>query len=174
MPFKRVQRSRHCRSNDNDDKATKPPQLVAQRMLRDAEDYVGGARQLVASQKGAIILKWKGPIYHLLCHAIELTLKAYLAASGVPITTLANHIRHDLELAFGCAQKHGFTPPDAGFGEVVQWLAPYHRDHSFRYGKAHGYVTHPEPSPVPDIIANTIKAIEPYVHRQYEKINQGR
>ena len=105
---------------------------------------------------------------------IELTLKAYLAASGVPITTLANHIRHDLELAFGCAQKHGFTPPDAGFWEVVQWLAPYHRDHSFRYGKAHGYLTHPEPSPVADIITNTIKAVEPYVHRQYEKINQGR
>jgi hypothetical protein len=139
-----------------------------------AEDYVEGARQLVASQKGAIILKWKGPIYHLLCHAIELTLKAYLAASGVPITTLANHIRHDLELAFGCAQKHGFTPPDAGFWEVVQWLAPYHRDHSFRYGKAHGYLTHPEPSPVADIITSTIKAVEPYVHRQYEKINQGR
>jgi hypothetical protein len=57
MPFKRVQRSRHCRSNDNDDKATKPPQLLAQRMLRDAEDYAEGARQLVASQKGAIILK---------------------------------------------------------------------------------------------------------------------
>lgn len=174
MPFKRVQRSRHCRSNDNDDKATKPPQLVAQRMLRDAEDYVEGARQLVASQKGAIILKWKGPIYHLLCHAIELTLKAYLAASGVPITTLANHIRHDLELAFRCAQKHGFAPFDAGFCEIVQWLAPYHRDHSFRYGKAHGYVTHPEPSPVADIITNTIKAVEPYVHRQYDKINQGR
>jgi hypothetical protein len=161
-------------ASTDDDETTKPPQLVAQRMLREAEDYVEGARQLAASQKAAIILKWKGPIYHLLCHAIELTLKAYLAASGVPITTLANHIRHDLELAFGCAQKHGFTPPDAGFGEVVQWLAPYHRDHSFRYGKAHGYVTHPEPSPVADIIANTIKAIEPYVHRQYEKINQGR
>jgi hypothetical protein len=60
------------------------------------------------------------------------------------------------------------------FVEVVQWLAPYHLDHSFRYGKAHGSVSHPEPSQVADIIANTIKgAVEPYVRRQYE-INQGR
>jgi hypothetical protein len=142
-------------------------------MLRDAEDFVESARQLAALH-GGIVYKWPWPIYHLLCHSIELTLKAYLAASGVPITTLANHIRHDLELAFRCAQKRGFAPSDAGFWEIVQWLAPYHLDHSFRYSKAYGSVSLPEPSQVADIIANTIQgAVEPYVHRQYEKINQG-
>ena len=157
-----------------DDEIANPPQLVAPRFLRDAEDYVESARQLAALQ-GGLVRKWVSPIYQLLCHAIELTLKAYLAASGVPITTLANHIGHDLELAFRCAQKHGFTPSDAGFWEVVQSLAPYHLDHSFRYGKPHGSVTHPEPSKAAEIIANTIKgAVEPYVRRQYDEINQGR
>jgi hypothetical protein len=155
-----------------DNEAAKPPQLVAQRMLRDAEEYVEAARRLTALS-GPVILKWNGPIYHLLCHSIELTLKAYLAASGVPIKTLADRIGHDLERAFRRAQKLGFAPPE-GFSEVVQRLAPYHRDHSFRYGKAHGYLTHPEPSPVADIITNTIKAVNPYVHHQYDKINQGR
>jgi len=150
------------------------PRHVAPRFLRDAEDYVESARQLAALQ-GGIVRKWVSPIYQLLCHAIELTLKAYLAASGVPITTLANHIGHDLELAFRCAQKHGFTPSDARFWEVVQSLAPYHLDHSFRYGKPHGYVTHPEPSKAAEVIANTIKGtVEPYVRRQYDDINQGR
>ena len=159
---------------DTDDEIAKPPQLVAPRFLRDAEDYVESARQLAAPQ-GGIVYKRSGPVYNLLCHAIELALKAYLAASGVPITTLANHIRHDLELAFRCAQKHGFAPSDARFGEIVQWLAPYHLDHSFRYGKPHGSVSHPEPSVAAEIIANTIKgAVEPYVHRQYDEINQGR
>jgi hypothetical protein len=151
----------------------KPPQLVAPRFLRDAEDYVESARQLAALPGG--IRKWVSPIYQLLCHAIELTLKAYLAASGVPITRLANLIGHDLELAFRCAQKHGFTPSDARFWEVVQSLAPYHLDHSFRYGKPHGYVSHPEASKAAEIIGNTIKgAVEPYVRRQYDEINQGR
>src|SRR5262249_57582345 len=104
----------------------------------------------LAALQGGLVRKWVSPIYQLLCHAIELTLKAYLAASGVPITTLANHIGHDLELAFRCAQKHGFMPSDAGFWEVVQSLAPYHLDHSFRYGKPHGSVTHPEPSKAAD------------------------
>ena len=112
------------------DEIAKPPQLVAPRFLRDAEDYVESARQLDALH-GGIVRKWVSPIYQLLCHAIELTLKAYLAASGVPITTLANHIGHDLELAFRCAQKHGFTPSDGRFWEVVQLLAPYHLDHLF-------------------------------------------
>jgi len=157
-----------------DDEIDKPPQLVAPRLLRDAEDYVESARQLAAQRTGGIILKWPSPTYQLLCHAIELTLKAYLAASGEPITTLANHIRHDLELALRRAQKHGFTC-DARFREVVQSLAPYHLDHSFRYGKPHGYVTHPEPSEVADIIASTITGVvEPYVRHQHDEINQRR
>jgi hypothetical protein len=103
---------------DTDDEIAKPPQLLAPRFLRDAEGYVESARQLAAPQ-GGIVYNRPGPVYHLLCHAIELALKAYLAASGVPITTLANHIRHDLEVAFRCAQKHGFAPSEARFGEIV-------------------------------------------------------
>jgi hypothetical protein len=157
-----------------DDEAAKPPQLVAPRILRDAEDYVESARQLATLHDG-IVHKWVGPIYHLLCHAIELTLKAYLAASGVRITTLANRIGHDLELAFRRAQKRGFAPSDTRFWEIVQWLAPYHLDHSFRYCKSHGSVSLPEPSQVADIIANTIQgAVKPYVRRQYDEINRGR
>jgi hypothetical protein len=44
-----------------------------------------------------------------------------------------------------------------------------------RYGKPHGYVTHPEPSEVADIIASTITGVvEPYVRRQHDEINQRR
>jgi hypothetical protein len=55
------------------------PRQVAPTFLQDAEDYVESARQLAALQ-GGIVRKWVSPIYQLLCHAIELTLKAYLAA----------------------------------------------------------------------------------------------
>jgi hypothetical protein len=56
----------------------------------------------------------------------------------------------------------------------VQLLAPYHLDHSFGYGKAHGYVTYREPSKAAEIVANTIKgAVEPYVRRSTTRSVKG-
>jgi hypothetical protein len=145
----------------SNDKTAKPLQLVAINFIRDAEEYVKAARQLVAAS-GSIRNKWPSPTYFLLGQAMELTLKAYLAASGVQIKTLHNRIGHDLKRAPRRAQRHGFVPT-ARFAELEQWLAPYHLDHSFRYPKAQGTLSLPLASEAAEIIADAVEALEPYV-----------
>jgi len=79
------------------------------------------------------------PMYFLICQPMELALKAYLAVSGVLEKTLRD-IGHDLDEAFRLAHEdYGFVPADNRFPDLVQGLAPYHRDHLFRYRKGIGY-----------------------------------
>jgi hypothetical protein len=124
--------------------------------------YVEAARRLDSLNE--VPKKFAWPVYFLLCHAIELALKAYLAASGVPGKTLRDEIRHDLDRAFKDAQSRGLSPADNRFPELVSWLAPSHLDHSFRYRRASGFVRYPAAAEAADIIDNTAIAIKPYVH----------
>jgi hypothetical protein len=148
-----------------DDETAKPPQLLAIGFIQDAEAYVDSARTL-DNLTGAPA-RFFPPIYFLLCQAIELTLKAHLAASGVPNSTLRNDIGHDLELAFQSPRDLGFNPDDARLLELVHWLSPFHVDHSFRYRKSRGRVQLPAASESAEIIGNTIAQVEPYVRRQF-------
>jgi hypothetical protein len=146
-----------------------PPQLLAPRFIDDALTYVEAARRL--DQLFPIAKKFAFPVYFLLCHAMELALKAYLAASGVPAKTLRNKIGHDLGQALRDAKSHGLAADDR-FQELVSWLAPDHLDHSFRYRRAAGFVRYPSAAEAADIIEGTARAIEPYVrakHIEYQK-----
>jgi hypothetical protein len=108
-------------------------------------------------------------MYFLLGQAIELALKAHLAASGVPKRILSSKdIRHHIDKLFRMAQDdHGFVPADNRFPDLVQWLAPYHRDHLFRYRKGDGHLAPPCAfSEAAEIILKTIAGIEPYVRGQ--------
>ena len=81
------------------DDAVKSPQLLAIRLIHDAEAYVECAQLLDKVQGGAP--KFHSPTYFLLCQSIDLTLKAYLAASGVSAKTLRDQrMRHNIELLF--------------------------------------------------------------------------
>lgn len=113
-------------------------------------------------------------MYFLLCHAIELALKAHLAASGVPTRTLrGKRLGHKIDVAFRYARRcFGFVPPDHRFPELVQWLAPYHLDHLFRYRRT-GLLQLPLASEAAEIIQNTIAGIEPYVRQQFIKTQNG-
>src|SRR5262245_38912836 len=111
------------------------PQLLAIGLIQDARAYVECARLLGHHQSGAA--KYVQPTYFLLCQAIELALKAHLAASGVSKKTLRNKIGHKIDAALRYARRFGFAPADDRFPELVQWLAPYHLDHSFRYRKGY-------------------------------------
>jgi hypothetical protein len=108
----------------------KLPQLLAIGLIQDALAYVECARLLDQHHRAA---KYFPPKYFLLCQAIELALKAHLAASGVPKKIFRNKIGHKIDVAFRYARRYfGFVPADDRFPELVQWLAPYHVDHSFR------------------------------------------
>ena len=93
------------------DDAVKSPQLLAIRLIHDAEAYVECAQLLDKVQGGAP--KFHSPTYFLLCQSIELTLKAYLAASGVSAKRLRDQrMRHNIELLFRYARRcFGLAPP---------------------------------------------------------------
>jgi hypothetical protein len=157
------------RVTDGDERTVtvKAPELLAIGLVKDAAAYVDSARQLDKSVGGAA--RFIHPVYFLLCQAIELALKGYLAASGVPHKTLRDEIRHDLEKALQRAQDFGFNAVDARFPELVRWLAPFHLDHSFRYRKT-GFIQPPVASEAAEIIGNTIGPIEQYVRSQFMKM----
>jgi hypothetical protein len=109
-------------------------------------------------------------MYFLLGQAIELALKAYLAASGVPEKTLSSRekIGHDIDVAFRMARDdYGFVPADNRFPDLVNWLAPYHLNHLFRYRKGIGRIPLPLMSEAAEIVHKTIVEIERYVRSQY-------
>jgi hypothetical protein len=148
-----------------DDQTAKSPQLLAIGLVQDARAYVESARTLASLHGRAP--KSSAPMYFLLGQAMELVLKAHLSASGVSMRTLRHCIRHDIALAFRYARRcFSFTPADERFAELVAWLAPYHRDHSFRYRKS-GYRQLPLASEAAEIITNAVDGVDPFVRRQF-------
>ena len=150
------------------DETAKPPQLLAIGLIQDAQTYLDSAR-LLSKEVGSAV-RFFPPIYFLLCQAMELVLKAYLAASGVPNRTLREEIGHNLDLGFRHGREHGFDPADARFPELVRWLGPFHLDHSFRYRKSGRLLQLPLASEAAEIIGNTLGPIEHYVRRQFIKM----
>jgi len=142
------------------------PQLLAIGLIQDARAYVECARLLDHHQ--GVNAKYVQPTYFLLCQAIELALKAHLAASGVPERTLrSKKIGHNIDVALRHARRVGFAPADDRFPELVQWLAPYHLDHLFRYRKGNGFHQLPRASEAAEIIHNIVEPVDAYVRRQY-------
>src|SRR5262245_16836934 len=153
-----------------DNQTAKSPQLLAIGFVQDARAYVESARMLYGVHGGAP--RFSGPTYFLLGQAMELVLKAHLSASGVSTRTLRHCIRHDIALAFRYARRcFSFTPADARFAELVGWLAPYHRDHSFRYRKA-GYRQLPLALEAAEIIIKTVDGVDPFVRGQFMNMRE--
>jgi hypothetical protein len=78
---------------------------------------------------------------------------------------------HKIDVAFRYARRcFKFAPADNRFPDLVRWLAPYHRDHLFRYRKGNGELAPPYAfSEAAEIIHKTIGKIELYVKKQYGK-----
>jgi hypothetical protein len=145
----------------------KPPQLLAIAFIQDARAFISDAETLLeANSQGTGASPFSAPTYYLLCHAMELALKGYLASSGVPKNKLQFKIGHDLEKALSQAQKRGFVPADDRFAELIEWLGPFHLDHSFRYRKT-GLLRLPAPAIAVEVIKATIAGLEPHVRSQF-------
>jgi hypothetical protein len=152
-----------------DDQSAKSPQLLAIRLIQDAESYAQCARFLDGARNA--VPRFQMPTYFLLCQSIELMLKAYLAASGVSAKTLRDHrMRHNMELLFRYARRYfGLAPTDARFPDLVRWLSPLHLDHFFRYPKGSGLLQLPVVSESANIIIHTVAEVELHVRREFSK-----
>ncbi len=144
--------------------AETPPsnEHMAVRFAHDAETFTNAAKSLSD-------FRTFGPRYYLFCHAIELTLKSYILASGGDQSELRK-LGHNLVKVFKRAKKLGFTPAEKDLKLFVDWLNPYHRDHEFRYPKL-GFKRVPVAEDLIPVIEGTHKQITAIARNAFLKTN---
>jgi hypothetical protein len=143
------------------------PIKLARRFLTDAAAFHLAAKELNQSDKPEVK---EAPLQHYLeCHALELILKSFILSSGGTEREVEK-IRHDLCKAWTRAIELGLSPADRSDTEtLIKDLAPYHRDHLFRYRKRGWWTSLGwPPSRMSDIIGNLIHQIGPKVERAYQ------
>jgi hypothetical protein len=101
--------------------------ILSSELWHRATTFISSAETLI----GASRLDY--PTYFLLSHALELTLKAYLAAKNVSEKDLRRKIKHDLTHAYAKANENGFRMDDERVPIAVQALAEFHSEYAFRY-----------------------------------------
>lgn len=150
--------------------ANRPAEQMAIGLSQDAEIYLDAASRVHQGDEQAIP-RYMPPTYFLFCHAIELLLKAFLASHGTDERGLRK-FGHDLNAAFAAATERGFSPADDRFPELVEWLAPYHEDHIFRYRQP-GLARLPLPSETATILQPVIASVKATVRARYMASRQG-
>ena len=105
-----------------------PNGILANQFWIDAKAYVEAAEILIKSATPSI----SQPIYFLLGHALELTLKAYLLAKDVSPDYLFE-IKHDLIKAHARASQLGLQVKGEHAAALIERLSDFHNAFIFRY-----------------------------------------
>jgi len=106
------------------------------------------------------------PVYFLLCHGIELSLKAFILASGGSERELKKQdIRHHLDALRNRAHLLGYQPAHEKTDAVIDRLPPHHSNHSFRY-RDPGYKSFPLIADTIEVLASMLDEISPVVWRK--------
>jgi hypothetical protein len=148
------------------DKEFSTPQVKAIGTIDDALSYIEAARLLDEATKPRYHHYWP-PIFFLLAHATELILKAYLYIEGRRDKDLKSvDVRHNLTKLLDMAQAAGFQPAHESFAEAVEWLAPYHQEHRFRYRRP-GLIRLPKPDILAQILAETAAPLKAMIREKY-------
>src|SRR4051794_41387147 len=138
--------------------AGRQPELVGMGFLTDAKAYLKAGNALSQSDVDMF-----SPVYFLLCHGIELSLKAFILASGGSERELKKQdIRHHLNSLRDRARALGYQPANKKTDEVIDMLTPYHSNHSFRY-RDPGYVRFPIIAHTIEVLASMLDEISPVV-----------
>lgn len=83
---------------------------------------------------------------YLLCHSLELYLKAYLRYKGLSIKKLKKEIGHDLEKAFNIVKENGLNIDDLGIGDA-KWFNLFYCSKDLEYSEG-GFKGFPAPTEV--------------------------
>lgn len=138
----------------------RPPEQIAIGMIQDAEAYRVAAVRTLPREAPAQDNHLTAPAWHLLCHAAELALKAYLLSNGADPSARKggithSSIRHNLFGLYEMAIDRGFEAPDDDFGQLMEWLSPYHGAHAFRYRRP-GRARLPAPFFIAEVLESVI------------------
>jgi hypothetical protein len=135
---------------------------IARSYLTDSQAFLLAAQVLERSRNKRITFAF-GPKHYLVCHAIELILKAYILASGGTKKELMRvDVRHSLSRLFERAIEFELVPIDRRVGSLILTLEPLHSEHRFRYRKT-GFLTVPETKQMCKIVETLILQIAPIV-----------
>ena len=107
-------------------------------LFLSGEAFFLNARHLrEALNAKALKLRFEMPVYYLYSHALELVLKAFLAAKGVPEKVLGSReLGHNLQaLRDKCLEKGLQVDPvtEPFIREAIEMLSPYATRYEFRY-----------------------------------------
>jgi hypothetical protein len=105
-----------------------PRGILASQFWIDAKAYVQAAETLINSSTQNI----NQPVYFMLSHALELTLKAYLLARGADEADLIK-IGHNLKDAHEEAAKRGLKVKGEHTVALIERLSEFHNAFIFRY-----------------------------------------
>jgi hypothetical protein len=125
--------------------------------LDRAEEFFKAFRQLPPLPTGRWI-SW--PRYFLLCHAVEIGLKAFLASRGVSDAELKNDLRHKIDPLMRAAISKGLVIGTLTASEIMQ-LNEAHAKHWPRYPREEG-------KPV-----FAIESFEPYVRELLQAVSKS-
>jgi hypothetical protein len=127
-----------------------PLGIHAAELFRRATEYLEAAERLLGSPGPEL----SHPLFYLLTHAMELSLKAYLAARGISKRdVMGPKIRHNLSVLLSKCQELNM-PAVCDLSLYVESLQEMGRDHDFRYPTS--YILRPPP---PQHCVNIIRAL---------------
>lgn len=127
-----------------------PLGIYAAELFKRATEYLEAAERLLGSPGPELSY----PLFYLLTHAMELSLKAYLAARGISKRDLMGRkIGHDLLVLLSRCQELGI-PTVCDLPLYTASLQEMGRNHDFRYPTS--YILRPPP---PQECVNIIRAL---------------
>lgn len=148
--------------NDDDDIDRSPPIAV----FLFGESFFQSARYLregLATKD--LDLRFTLPIYYLYCHALELTLKAYLRARGFESSRLASRqYGHKLQALWDSCIDEGLRSnpiSDAFIAQAIELLDPFATSFEFRYVRV-GFKHLPTLEAVESATNDLIEAVRPH------------
>ena len=135
-------------------------------VFHSAESFLLAAQLLQnAEESEELSLRFDLPIYHLYCHALELTMKAFLRTKGYSEELLASRkFGHKLQVLWdACVDEglHSHQVTDAVIADIIEMLDPFAASLEFRYRKG-GKVTRPMIGAVESAVVDLMVAVEPH------------
>lgn len=130
------------------------------------ESFFQAAQHLQRScEAGDLRLRFTMPVYYLYCHALELTLKAFLRTKGISARRLASReFGHKLlALWEACVAEglHSHPVAIAFAAQAIELLDPFAREFEFRYLKV-GVQHLPTLPDVQSAVADLMAAVKPH------------
>lgn len=102
------------------------------------------------------------PTYYVVCHALELSMKAFLRARGYKADALIHKFGHDLRKCLRKAQAKGFSTfvkLDAEETNAIIWISPQYRAKELEYVVSQGFKSLPEISHLVSALDKIMKGI---------------